>query len=251
MSGTHRKEWFDDDAFWEEMFPFMFPDGRLAEAEEQCDALITLAVPQGRRVLDLCCGPGRFSVAFARRGHAVTGVDRTAFLLEKARASAQNAKAEVEFVESDMRDFVRPEAFDLVLSLFTSFGYFDDKGEDLAVLGNIHTSLAKGGRLVLDVAAKERLARIFQPTTSETLEDGSMLVERHEIIDDWTRVRNEWILIRDGRTKSFKFHHTIYSGEEMRALLLRAGFGEVKLYGDFDGSQYGVSSARLVAVAVK
>jgi SAM-dependent methyltransferase len=251
MAEGHRKEWFDDDAFWEELFPFMFPEKKFSDAEEQAEALLALANAQGRRVLDLCCGPGRFTVALARRGFQVTGVDRTAFLLGKAKAGAKTAKVDVEFVQSDMRDFVRPGAFDLALSMFTSFGYFDDKGEDLIVLQHIHTSLAEGGRFVLDTMGKERLARVFQPTTSTELDDGMLLIQRHGIFDDWTRVRNEWILIRDGWTKSFTFHHTVYSGEELRALMLRAGFSEVKLYGDFDGSEYGINCTRLVAVAVK
>lgn len=251
MEQSRTKQWFDDDEFWRELYPFMFDEGRFDAAERDCDAILALASPSGGRVLDLCCGPGRFSVAFARRGLVVTGVDRTAYLLEKARVAAEVAGFAVEFIQSDMRDFSRPGAFDLVLSLFTSFGYFDDKNEDIAVLENIHSSLSDGGSLVLDVMSKERLARIFMPTVSESLDDGTILVQRHEIFDDWTRVRNEWILIRNGKTRSFQFHHTIYSGEEMRSLLLRVGFSKVSLYGDFDGSEFGVNARRLVAVARK
>jgi len=251
MERERKNEWFDDDGFWEELFPFMFGDWRIGEAEQQSDALLALAAPAGRRVLDLCCGPGRFSVAMAKRGFKVTGVDRTTFLLDKAKSHASNSGTEVEFVQCDMRDFMRPEAFDLALSMFTSFGYFDDKGEDLRVLRNIHTSLVDGGRLVLDVMGKERIAKIFLKTVCDTLEDGSMLLQKHEIFDDWTRIRNEWIVIRDGKTRSFKFHHTVYSGEELRSLLFRAGFREVKLYGDYDGSVYGVDARRLVAIAAK
>ena len=49
------------------------------------------------------------------------------------------------------------------------------------------------------------------------------MVERHEIFDHWTRVRNEWLIIRNGRAKSYKFHHTIYSGQELRDRMERAG----------------------------
>jgi SAM-dependent methyltransferase len=187
----------------------------------------------------------------ARRGYAVTGVDRTTILLDKARSHAADAGVEVEFVQCDMRDFVRPNTFSLVLSMFTSFGYFDDKSEDAGVLRQVRESLVVGGKLVIDVTGKERLAKVFTPTSSVSLEDGSLHVARHEIIDDWTRIKNEWLVIRDGKAKSFRFHHTVYSGEELRALLMRAGFGKVRLYGDFDGSEYGVNARRLIAVATK
>ena len=70
---------------------------------------------------------------------------------------------------------------------------FDDKDEDVGVLSRILASLKPGGRLVMDLMGKEKLARIFQPTTSERLEDGTLLVQRHEVFDEWSRIRNEWI----------------------------------------------------------
>jgi SAM-dependent methyltransferase len=155
----------------------------------------------------------------------------------------------IEWVRQDMRDFVRPEAFDVALSMFTSFGYFDDKGEDLLVLKNLFTSLRPGGSLLMEMAGKEILARIFQPTTSTQLPDGSLLVERHEVFDGWSRMRNEWTFIKDGKARAWRFHLTIYSGQELRDLLEQAGFTEVRLFGSFDGAAYDQSAQRLIAVA--
>jgi SAM-dependent methyltransferase len=109
--------------------------------------------------------------------------------LEKARIKAEASGLDIEWVHQDMRDFVRPESFDLVLSLFTSFGYFDDKKEDRKVLENIFSNLREAGNCLIDLVGKENLARIFQPTDSHNLSDGSILVERHEIFDGWTRIR--------------------------------------------------------------
>ncbi|MBI2923746.1 MAG: methyltransferase domain-containing protein [Planctomycetes bacterium] len=251
MRPRHRREWFDDDRFWIETYPFMFPEERFAGTRAEIAALLRLARPSGKAALDLCCGPGRCSIELARRGFRVTGVDRTRFLLAKARALARAGRASVEWVESDMRDFVRPEAYDLAVSLFTSFGYFDDKDEDRAVLRNLYASLKSRGVLVLELMGKERLARIFQGTTSRAHPDGSMVVERHEIFDGWTRIRNEWTLIRKGRTRTFRFHHTIYSGQEMRDRMEEAGFREIGVYGGLDGSAYDVNAARLVVVGKK
>jgi len=251
MPARRKKEWFDDDSFWRDMYPFMFPEGRFAGAAAEVEKALNLAKPKGKAVLDLCCGPGRCSVALAKAGFKVTGVDRTKFLLDKARARARAAKKKIEWIQMDMRDFVRPEAFNLILSMFTSFGYFDDKDEDLQVLGNMLTSLKPGGVFLVDVMGKERLAGILQPTTSDVLPDGTKLVQRHEIFDDWTRIRNEWILLRKGKAKSYKFHHTIYSGQELKDRMVRAGFAEVKLYGNLDGDDYGTNAQRLIAVARK
>jgi ubiquinone/menaquinone biosynthesis C-methylase UbiE len=83
---------------------------------------------RGGQVLDLCCGPGRHAVALAKRGFAVTAVDRTRVLLKHARARAP-------------------------------FGYFEDQADDLRVLELIRENLRPSGVFVLEMVSKERLAR--------------------------------------------------------------------------------------------
>jgi SAM-dependent methyltransferase len=248
---ARKKEWFDDDSFWRELYPVIFPKQRMAEAGEQVAQALALTKPQGKSVLDLCCGPGRCSIALAKRGYSVTGVDRTKFLLDKARAKARAAHLKIEWVRSDMRDFVRPNSFALVLSMLTSFGYFNDRHEDMLVLHNMLASLRPGGACLIEVLGKEHLARIFQSTTSSLLSNGTMMVERHEIFDDWTRVRNEWLLIKNRKVKRFKFHHSVYSGLELRDRLERAGFIDVKLHGNLRGDDYGPNAERLIAIGRK
>jgi hypothetical protein len=109
-----------------------------------------------------------------------------------------------DFVQSTVPGCRTPHVW--LRSMFTSFGYFNDRQDDRTVLENMFTSLEPGGACIIEVLGKERLAKILQPTISTVLPDGTLLVERHEIFDDWTRVRNEWLLIRNGRAKSFKFH---------------------------------------------
>jgi SAM-dependent methyltransferase len=244
-------EWFESESFWREMYPYMFDENRFAQADEQVRKVLKLAGIRRGAVLDLCCGPGRHAVALAKRGFQVTAVDRTQFLLNKARRHAKSSRARVEFVRSDMRDFVRPNGYKLALNMWTSFGYFDNKNDDRRALGNIFKSLKPGGVCVIDVFGKERLAKIMHPATATRCPNGALLIQMHEIFDDWTRVRNEWILIKGNRVKRFKFHHTMYSGQELSDRLQQAGFSEVKLYGDFDGQPYGPEAPRLVAVARK
>jgi SAM-dependent methyltransferase len=248
---TSKREWFDQEDFWRATYPFMFGPARFEAADEEVGQLLRLIRRRRGAVLDLCCGPGRHAVALAKRGFKVTGVDVTPFLLNKARKRARDEKVSVEFVRADMRDFVRPNAYDVVLSLFTSFGYFDHKDEDKRVLQHLHQSLRPRGVAVVDVMAKERIAAVLQPASATQLADGTLLVERREIFDDWTRIRNEWTVIKGGQAKTFKFHHTLYSGQELRILLEQAGFADVRLYGHLDGRAFGPGTPRLVAVARK
>jgi SAM-dependent methyltransferase len=245
-------EWFEDESLWIDLYPFTFSDERLGRGEAEVAkalSLVGLTAPEGRAALDLCCGPGRHAVPLARRGVRVTGVDRTRFLLDRARERARFAGVDVELVEADMRDFRRPGAYDLALSLFTSFGYFEAREDDLLVLRNLRASLKGHGVLLMDVVGKEWLARHFQPTRSRSLPDGTLLIERNDAVDDWTRVDTEGILIREGRIRTFRSRLSVYSGPELRDRLLQAGFATVALHGGLDGSPYGPEAARLVAAA--
>jgi len=244
-------EWFENEAFWKELYQFLFPERAFQSAFEQVDNLLKLVNHEVKDVLDLACGPGRHSLVLASRGMNVTAVDRSSYLLENARRRAEESGVSVEWVQKDMRHFRRSGSFDLAINMFTSFGYFEDKNEDVEVLKNILSSLKKGGFCVIDVCGKEWLAKNFQSTLSHENHDGSILIERHDIYDDWTRISNEWILLKGNEAKRFRFCHTIYSGQELKDRMLIAGFSDVKLYGGLDGCPYDRNANRLVAVAVK
>jgi SAM-dependent methyltransferase len=137
------------------------------------------------------------------------------------------------------------------LQLVTSFGYFEDEQDDLRVLRNIHQSLKENGVLIIEVLGKERLARVWKDTMCNELADGSLIFQRPQIRDDWTRIRSEWTLVKDCRARSFTFEHTVYSGRELKDRLLNCGFKQVRLFGDQQGSPYDLDANRLIAVAHK
>lgn len=244
-------EWYDDETFWIDVYPFMFPESRMERAEEDTEELVELTCIRNGRVLDLCCGPGRFSAAFARRGFEVTGVDVTTCLLNMAKQRAAVENMDIEWVLCDMREFVREEYYDLVLSMFTSFGYFQEHEQNMKVLRNMRDSLRSDGKAVIDVMGKEILASIFRRVSVEEHEDGSILVQKHVIRDGWRMIGNDWLLLDDsGLRGRWKFSHWIYSAAELEAMLLEAGFFRVDVYGTICGTPYDDTARRLIAVAM-
>jgi SAM-dependent methyltransferase len=241
--------WFENESFWREGFRFMFSDDAFRTASDQVEQIIALTGVSAGRVLDLGCGPGRHAVPLAIRGLNVTAVDASPFLLGKAKEHANRSNVEVDFVQADMRAFRRPERFDLAVSMFSSFGYFADRADDRQVAANLHDSLSSGGLALIDVMSKELTGRFKDTWWTEA--ENVTKVERHEIVENWTRIKSEWLLIRDGSVQHFEYCVRIYSGQELSDLLRDVGFGDVVLHGDLDGRPYGPSARRLVAVARK
>jgi len=244
-------EWFDDKNFWKKLYPFLFAPEQFEKAQEEVEKILCLTSFRGDSVLDLCCGPGRHAILMAKRGLSVTGVDKSPFLLRKARERARKENIRVKWKQQDMRHFLLPESFDLILSMFTSFGYFDTQEDDEKVLSNVFQSLKSQGTFIVDVVGKEILAKIYQPIHAKDLPDGSLLVERHEIVEDWSRIKNEWIVVKEETVYRFKFDLRVYSGQELKERLVEAGFSEVHLYGDLDGNPYSPEAKRLIATAKK
>lgn len=227
----------------------MFNDQTFAEAEAQVDALLGLAGLQPLAILDLGCGPGRHALPLAGQGYPVTAVDTSASLL--AELDARRAELPIETVEADMRSFCRPDAFDLVLVMWTSFGYFEDESDHRRVLDNIRASLTGGGRLVLDLVGLEHLCRTLEPVHLTEHDDGRILVERPLLVDGMRRLENEWLLIDGDRVERATFSHRVWSASEIKTLLAACGLEVTGIYGGYDGEDYDLEAERLIVVAEK
>jgi SAM-dependent methyltransferase len=243
--------WYEDDQFWELVSPIMFGEQRWNSTAPQVTQLVSLLnIAAPAKVLDLCCGMGRHSLEFARRGFKVTGVDRTAVYLDRARKEAEKEGLAVDFVRDDMRQFVRPDGFDVVINLFTSFGYFENPAEDRRVITNMAKSLPKGGRLVMEMMGKEILARIFRERDWRE-EGGVIWLEERKVSKDWSWIDCRWIMLRDAKRHEFRVSHRLYSAAELSALLRECGFAHVEIHGTLAGGPYDHTAERLVAVATK
>ncbi|MHA2027302.1 MAG: class I SAM-dependent methyltransferase [Candidatus Thorarchaeota archaeon] len=252
MSDENGVPWYEDDTLWVIMEPVMFAEARIAQTPAEVDSIKSLCKIQSDEILlDLCCGVGRHSMEFARRGHKVVGVDRTRRYLERARKIASEEQLDIEFVLDDMRTFYRNKSFDIVLSVFTIFGYFDDHEEQMLILRNIYTSLRAGGRLFIESTGKEILARIFLRQNWSEWPRGFMMEER-EPIENWSKMHNKWVFVeKDGTVHRWDFTHWIYSGAEIKEMLEKVGFSDVKVYGGLDGRPYDNEAERLVVIATK
>jgi len=124
-----------------------------------------LKLPKGAAILDVGCGTGRHSVALAQQGYCVTGIDLSEHMLEKARARAAEANAQVAFIQTDAATFESEPVFDAAIGLCEGaiglLGQDDDAiNRDLTVLRNIHSALKPNGQLVVNALNVFRLARM-------------------------------------------------------------------------------------------
>jgi SAM-dependent methyltransferase len=245
------KAWHEEDAFWTTWAPFLFEERRWQQAQaEAADIISLLKLSPGAAILDLCCGPGRHSLQLAQTGFSVTGVDRTKTYLQKARKQAAKKGLDIEFICADMRDFCRPNGFEAVINLFTSFGYFEDISDDKKVVTNAYRSLRNGGVFLIDTMGKEVLARIFRERDWYEAH-GFLVLQERKVSRNWGWMEGRWVMVKDGKAEEYEVSHRLYSATDLAALLKDCGFTAVDAYGDLAGAPYDHTAKRLVVVGRK
>ena len=200
--------------------------GRYATTEEDA-ALLSRIAPAVTypRVLDVCCGFGRFTRALRALGHDTTGLD----LSEQQIRAAREADPQGRCLQGDMR--ATPKlAYDTVINMYTSFGYFDAEHDDVAALSSWHGSLRPGGLLIMELADMDR-ARARLPR------DQALILRRtgnvtEEIRMNWERRLLEVTYLQEAA--AFTCTTRLFEKEALRGELLRIGFSEVDLFGSLD-----------------
>jgi SAM-dependent methyltransferase len=136
--------WFDSP-----YYHLLYDNRDHSEAEMFIGSLFEhLQLEKGKRVLDLACGQGRHALQVNQLGYTVVGVDLS---LESIKEASNTMTSDsLTFERKDMRELHFDAEFDLVMNLFTSFGYFQKEGDNQKVLSSVSDALRSGGILVLD-----------------------------------------------------------------------------------------------------
>jgi SAM-dependent methyltransferase len=218
--------------------------------DRQVSALVeVLKLNQPVRILDLACGYGRHANRLASLGHQVVGIDLTEGFLEIARRDAEARGVQVDYHQGDMRQLDFDQEFDVLLSLFTAFGYFSDD-ENMDVLHRIHNALRSGGTLVLDIPNRDTfLSNIRADVVTE--KEGNLMIERHNFDPLSGRLYNRRILIRDGVRKDKPFFTRLYNPTEISKLLKQVGLEVRQMLGDWDSRPVSLETRRMTIIAEK
>jgi len=210
----------------------------------------TLALPQGARILDLCCGHGRHLVELADRGYRMCGLDLNQHFLDIARPEADRRGLEIRLELSDMRDIPFVDEFDAVINMFTSFGYLESDDEDRKVLDAVARALKPGGLFLIELMHRDCLARIFQPRGWHETETGAKVLEEQSF--DPLTGRNQArhvIIYPDGTVREAHHSVRIYTLTELARMLTAAGLQVEATYGGTDGTPFTLESRRLTVLS--
>ncbi len=233
-------EWFEQ--WFGEEYLRLYPHRDDDDAAQLTTLIADHTDLKGRALLDLACGPGRHAALFQSLGADVVGLDLSMPLLSRARHRNENEKPDL--VRGDMRRLpFGEETFDVVVNLFTSFGYFADDRQHAAVLRSATMTLKRGGTFVLDYLNAEAVHQSLVPHEETALGDRRLAVER-SITPDKRFVIKEIRLVDSGR--SFIERVRLFSPGDLSSMLREAGLDVGEPLGDYEGHQLMETSPRVI-----
>ena len=214
-----------------------------------------LGLRKGRRVLDAPCGAGRTSLALAKLGLDVTGVDMRSQFTARAKRRFRKEGMSGTFLVGDLRELDIVGEFDGVVNWHTSFGYYTE-AVNLDILGRLARPLRHGGRLLIDAANRERGLRHFvaeeaSPVAPRGGKAGGTLTKRCRWDSRHQRIECLWTLRRGRQATACPMRLRLYTPGQYRRLFERVGLELEAVYGSWTGDAYSRTSRRMVLVGHK
>jgi len=205
-------------------------DARITRTEADLVCKV-LGLSPDDRILDLCCGQGRHALELARRGFRnVEGLDRSHYLIQKAKECAKGEGLGVRFREGDARKLpYAADSFDVLLILGNSFGYFETLQDDLRVLKEVLRVLKPWGKLLIDIAHGDFLREHFQPRSWEWINKKLFVCRERSLSLDGERLVSREVIthVEKGVIADQFYAERLYSTESLSKLLAQAGFSNV------------------------
>lgn len=225
MDSTHEwfSAWFDSPYY--HMLYFHHDD---ADAKGFIDALIRhVKLPEDAHILDLACGRGRHAIYLNKKGFRVTGLDLSPKNIAIAR-KYENEK--LRFATHDMREPLPLSEYDLILNLFTSFGYFSTDSEHVNALSHISRALKPGGGFILDYMNAVRVRKNLVHRNSTVINGVTFQLER--------RLQEEFIekdirFSAEGKEYFFQERVRSFTPAELEELIHQAGMKVCAKWGSY------------------
>lgn len=245
--------------------PYDLPDLYDLEYRDHVEDLAwyeALAARTPGPVLEFACGTGRLTLALARAGHEVHGVDRSEPMLrrleQRLQGEAPEVRARVHTAVGDFRNWRGTRRYPLVLLPFNALHHCRDEEELQAVFQTCADALEPGGVFAFDAYLAD--LDLYDRDPDERFEPRTFVhPQTGERIESWeqgwwdaeTRIYHVLYVYEraNGRRQRSHLQLRMFDMETLRGAVRRAGFTVLLEASDFEGSPLGPDALKYVALA--
>jgi SAM-dependent methyltransferase len=238
------KEWFEDPNYLK-----VYSHRDETEAAQVIDLVERIIKPEkNSKILDLACGNGRVTNEFARRGYSLTGIDLSEQLLDLAKVKSLSSGLKIDFILTDMRNLNFQNYFDIIINIFTSFGYFKSDLENEKVISQVYRSLKKDGWFVFDFLNSKYVIKNFEPENIIEI-DNIRIHQKREIY--LNRINKLITISKNGIERKYFESVRLYDKKDLEKLLNSNKFVIQNYFGDYEGNDFSEDSERLIIFSKK
>lgn len=233
MLTTRKKEWFGE-WFDSPYYHILYKHRDMEEARYFIDRLSEyLYFRPDDHILDLACGKGRHSIYLNSKGLKVTGLDLSVRNIEEAR---QYSNGQLQFFVHDMRQPWQTAAYDYILNLFTSFGYFETDQENVMAMVAAAQSLKSDGKMVIDFLNPYTVIHNLVPEEIKLIEGIEFHIKKW--LSDDNYIIKDIQFIDKGMHYHFQEKVKAIRKKDFKRYFEQAGLEIIKLAGDYDLNEY-------------
>ena len=239
---NNKSEWYLD-WFNSPFYHLLYKERNSSEATYFMNNLINkLQIDKNSSILDLACGRGRYSLYLSNIGHKVTGIDISKENISEAK---KNESDKLNYILHDMRCPLN-QKFDLILNLFTSFGYYEKDTDNLSVIKSIKSNLETDGQAVIDFFNIDYILDNLVEKEEKNIDKTKFIINRY--LENDLLVKDISILLNN---KSYKFQEKVktYRMDDFLAMFKNCNLKLKEIYGDYKLNSFNKNSSnRLIMV---
>ena len=238
-------EWFES-WFDTKYYHILYKNRDFTEAEKFITNLIDFLCPKvDDKFVDIACGKGRHSIFINKLGYSVVGYDLSEDSILEAN---KHSKKDLKFYTHDMRQIFRTNYFDFALNLFTSFGYFKSKRDELNAIKSSARNLKKNGILVIDFLNRNKVINELVTQETKTIDGICFKISK--------KIRNNQIIKEinfEDNGEKFFFEESVklLSLEDFTYYLNEGNLKITHTFGNYKLDEFNATSDRLIIIAKK
>jgi SAM-dependent methyltransferase len=217
------------------------------EAQSFIDNLICrLKIPKKSTILDVACGKGRHSIYFNKRGMKVEGIDLSHNSINIAKKEENKT---LNFSVYDMRKVFKKDAFDIIVNLFTSFGYFKKNEDEQKAITAMALSLKQEGTLIIDFMNTKKVIKNLVESERKEVDGVTFNIKRS--------IRNNYIIkdiIFSDNGNNYQFQEKVkaLTLDDFSKLISHAGLKIIDIFGNYRLKDFNaLTSERLIIICKK
>jgi len=253
-----------DPDWWKTLFDEVY---LLTDARSVCNDDITrlevnvicelIPIQFENRILDLCGGHGRHSLELCARGFtSCTLFDYSHYLIDRARAKANERNYSMNFIQGDARDAgFFDESFDHIFIMGNSIGYIQEDDGDRQIVAEAYRLLRAGGWFLVDVTDGCAIKRSFSPCAWHEIGDNMVVCRQRKLKKNAIHAREMILCKENGLIRDQNYAVRLYDPKTLSALLEEAGFKKVSVHTGFSPHKskrdYGFMNRRMLATGQK